>query len=269
MTISAAILTKNEEKNIKRCLKSVMFCDEIVVIDDYSQDETIEKVKSIKGLKNLKIIKKELKGDFAGQRNFAMRQTKNDWVLFVDADEEVTPELREEIIKLLNGYIAKEQCFYIKRRDYWWGRELKYGETKKVRNKGIIRLVNKHSGKWMGSAHEEFKMRTEKLEVRNLNGYLNHYPHSAVKEFLQDINLYTSIRAKELYNQDAATNILQIIFYPFFKFILNYFVYLGFLDGPAGFAYAFMMSFHSFLVRVKLYQYSQIKADSDADKRRT
>ncbi len=249
MAISAVILTKNEEKNIERCLKSVSFCEEVIVVDDYSADTTLKKIESLKSkVKSLKIYRKELKGDFAGQRNFATKQATNEWILFIDADEEVSKNLKLEILNLK----FNKDAYYLKRRDYWWGKELKYGEIKKVRNKGIIRLVKQNSGTWMGNVHEVFY--TAK-STGTLNEFLNHYPHPSVREFIQDINAYSSLRAHELYNHGVSVNVLQIVFFPFFKFILNYFIYLGFLDGPAGFTYAFMMSFHSFLVRAKLYQY--------------
>ncbi len=256
-SISAIILAKNEEKNIKGAIKSVHFCKEIIVIDDNSTDKTIEQIQSLKSkVDGLKMYQRSLKGDFAGQRNYAMTLASNEWILFIDADEEVTEELKKEIIKYLQfSNLTMKQSFYIKRRDFWWGKELKFGETQKIRNIGIIRLILKGSGTWMGNVHEIFY--TAK-SAGTLNGFLNHYPHPTVKDFLQDINNYSTLRAKELLNQGVSANILQIVFFPLFKFILNYFIYLGFLDGPAGFAYAFFMSFHSFLVRAKLYQYQHV-----------
>jgi len=277
--ISAVVLTKNEEKNIERCLKSLDFVDEILLIDDYSSDETLLIVKSLKSkIKNfslkLKIFQRNLNGDFAGQRNFGMQKASGEWVLFLDADEEVSKELKEEIKEVVK-YASLERDdlvgFYIKRRDYFWGRELKFGEVLKVRRKGILRLIKKGFGKWYGKVHEELKVKSQKLKVIKLRNFINHYPHPTIKEFLQEINFYTSLRAKELFSQGKKTNILEIIFYPFFKFILNYFVYLGFLDGPSGFVYAFMMSFHSFLVRGKLFikHYEKLKSQNSNVKNKT
>jgi len=246
--ISAVILAKNEEKNIKRAIESVQFCKEITVVDDGSKDETAHIAEKF----GAKVKKRSMTGDFAGQRNFAMKDTLCDWILFIDADEEVTSSLQKSCIEASNNF--QKSAYYIKRRDFWWGKELRFGETQKARNKGIIRLVKKNSGSWMGNVHEIFY--TAK-STGTLDGFLNHYPHPTVKEFLSDINTYSSLRAKELFNQGKKTNILEIIIYPFSKFFLNYFLCLGFLDGPAGFAYSFFMSFHSFLVRAKLYQYYQ------------
>jgi len=261
------ILTKNEEKNIVRCLESLDFCDEVIAVDDFSEDKTVEKIKNqrskVKSNKtNIKIYQRELNGDFAGQRNFAMGKASNEWVLFIDADEEATYELQKEIKKYFidndpaTGGMTKIDAFYLRRRDFFWGRELKWGETVKVRDKGLIRLVKKNSGKWEGNVHEEYKVKSQKSKVKSLNNYLNHYPHQSVREFLQEINFYSSVRAKELFEEGKRTNIFEIIFLPPGKFLLTYFIKLGFLDGPAGFSYAFMMSFHSFLVRSKLYLYN-------------
>jgi glycosyltransferase involved in cell wall biosynthesis len=264
MKISAVVLTKNEEKNIDRCLKSISFCDEIIIVDDYSIDKTIEKVNEFKGLKSLKVFQRKLNNDFAGQRNFGLSKATNDWVLFIDADEEVSEDLRKEIVSLLaprspaqrdgvgfHGSIVKENAFYVRRKDYFWGRELRYGEIRRIRQIGIIRLVRKNSGRWLGDVHEVFHTAEN---CAGLKGFLNHYPHQTLKDFIEDINYYSSIRAEELYSRGEKTNVFQIVLYPFGKFIYNYFISLGFLDGPAGFVYAFMMSFHSFLVRAKLSQ---------------
>ena len=264
MKLSAVVLTKNEEKNIERCLRSLDFCDEIIVIDDYSIDKTAETVhKVLKVHKVYKVIQRKLNGDFAQQRNFGLSKANNDWVLFVDADEEVSKELKKEIIGLDSRLRGNDtDTYFIKRRDYFWNKELKFGEVKKVREQGIVRLVKKNSGTWMGSVHEVFY--TAK-NIGQLDGFINHYPHPTLKEFINDINNYSSIRAEELFNRGTGTNVFEIIFFPFGKFLYNYFFNLGFLDGPAGFTYAFMMSFHSFLVRAKLYQFCHSRAGGNPD----
>lgn len=270
MKLSAVVLTKNEEKNIEKCLKSLAFCDEIIVINDYSTDRTLEKIKNLKfksqnNNSKIKIFNRKLNGDFAGQRNFGMDKAKGEWILFLDADEEVAPELEKEIEEIFDiRYSILEKntaAFYIKRRDWWWGKELKFGEIRKIRQQGLIRLVRKNAGEWRGKVHEEFKIHSLKFKIGRLKNYLNHYPHPTLKEFLKEINFYSTLRAQELKNSGKKTNIFEVIFYPLGKFILNYFIYLGFLDGPAGFAYAFLMSFHSFLVRTKLYQYTRMNTN--------
>jgi len=270
MKLTAVVLTKNEEKNIERCLESLDFCDEIIVVDDYSDDKTVEIVhKVLKVHKVYKVIQRKLNNDFASQRNFGLSKASNEWVLFVDADEVVSEELKKEINSLDSLLRGNDKniynSFYIKRRDYFWNQELKFGEVKKVRDQGIVRLVKKNSGTWMGNVHEEFRIKNSKLKIAKLNNYINHYPHQTLKEFISDVNNYSSIRAEELFNRGTKTNIFEIIFFPMIKFIYNYFFNLGFLDGPAGFTYAFMMSFHSFLVRAKLYQFCHSRAGGNPD----
>ena len=264
MDISAVILAKNEEKNIERVINSVKFCAEIVVVDDFSSDDTVKKAREL----GVNIFQRRLNNDFAAQRNFAMEKVKGEWVLFVDADEEMTRELRNEIkktihrnfqsnskFKIENSKQEETQAYYLKRRDFWWGRELRHGETKKIRQMGLIRLVRKNSGYWEGKVHEEFKTDSP---VGLLESFLNHFPHPTVKDFINEVNVYSTLRAKELFEHGKNTNIFEIFLYPLGKFLLTYFIKLGFLDGPGGFAYAFFMSFHSFLVRAKLYQYSRL-----------
>ena len=256
MKISAVVLTKNEVKNIERCLKSLLFCDEIIVVDDYSTDkttETVHKVLESRGrvtrpVHNIyKIYERKLNNDFAQQRNYGLSKVSNEWVLFVDADERISENLKFEIQNLK----FDADAYYIRRRDYFWGKELVYGEVRQIRQIGLIRLIRKGSGQWMGTVHEVFHTANK---VGQINGFLNHYPHPTLKEFIKGINHYSNIRAEELFNRGVKINIFEIIFFPFGKFLYNYFLNLGFLDGPVGFTYAFMMSFHSFLVRAKLYQ---------------
>lgn len=252
--ISAVVLTKNEEKNIERCLRPLAFCNEIIIVDDFSGDKTVELANKFKA----KVYKHKLNDDFSSQRNFGLEKAKGEWVLFIDADEEVSQQLEEEILNKLNlNSNDKNLAYYIKRRDFWWGRELRYGEMRKIRQIGLVRLIRRNSGKWVGKVHEVFKASGS---FGQLKSFINHYPHQTLRDFVAEINFYSTVRARELLSQGGETNILETIFYPLGKFILNYFVYLGFLDGAAGFAYAFLMSFHSFLVRVKLFQYTQIDA---------
>lgn len=246
--ISVVILTKNEEKNILDCLEGVMWADEIIIVDDNSEDRTIEVVKSLSN-KKIKVYSKALNEDFSSQRNYALSKTTKEWVLFLDADERVTNELREEINWLIIGErnMSKYNGFYIQRKDVIFGKMLKYGETGKIK---LLRLARKKAGIWYGKVHEQWQVDGK---VSELEHSLIHYPHQTIDEFLKEINFYTSLRAKELYQNGVEVSFLDIVIYPKAKFILNYFINLGFLDGIEGFVFAIFMSFHSFLVRGKLW----------------
>lgn len=246
--ISAIVLTKNEEAHITHCLQSLSFCDEILVIDDHSTDKTVELAKKM----NAKVHERNLNSDFAAQRNYAMEQTKSDWMIFLDADEILSPQLKKEMQDVMKDYKnGNPTAYYLKRRDFFWNHEMLYGETMKVRRDGIIRFMRKDAGVWRGKVHEEFH--TDQRTAQ-LHGFIDHYPHQSITSFLQDVNYYSSLRAQELAEAKHKPSFIETFGNPFFKFWYTYIILLGFADGPAGFVYSFFMSFHSFLVRAKLYQ---------------
>lgn len=241
--ISAVILTKNEESNIADCLKTLGFCDEIIVVDDNSEDTTVEIAKKAKE----KVFTHSLENDFSKQRNFGLEKSSGDWVFFIDADERVSDGLAYEITQRLRDPERLHVGYVMQRVDYIWGKKLKHGEVGNVR---LLRLVQKKAGKWEGDVHEKLRVHGS---LGTLKNPLLHYPHPTVSEFLQDINLYTSLRAKQLYKQGVKANFWSVVIYPKAKFFVNYFLKMGFLDGVAGLVIALMMSFHSFLVRGKLW----------------
>jgi glycosyltransferase involved in cell wall biosynthesis len=240
--ISAIILTKNEEKNIKDCLDSLSWCDERIVIDDESTDNTLD----IAEKTGAKVYKHKLK-NFSDQRNYGLEKARGDWLLFIDADERISAALWFEIMQHINDPIKNATGFLLKRKDIMWGKELKHGESGTIK---LLRLAKKNSGKWTGEVHEKWQISGK---IITLNNSLEHYPHQSIAEFLNEINYYTDLRAKELFKNKQKTNWLLIILYPKAKFILNFFLRRGILDGLPGLVIALMMSFHSFLVRGKLW----------------
>lgn len=249
--ISIVVLTKNEEKNIEECLETLKWADEIVVVDDNSTDKTVEKVKSLK-LK-VQIYERSLDGDFSAQRNFALEKAKGEWVLFVDTDERVSPELAKEIQAAVRSQEHKDG-YYLLRKDLMWGTWLKHSDLPRQEERRgltrILRLGKKTAGKWVRPVHEVWEIPGEIGELENP---LEHFPHPTISEFLEEINFYSTIRAKELYDQGTRTNLFEILAYPAGKFLKSYILRQGFLDGMPGFAVILLMSFHSFLVKSKLY----------------
>jgi len=245
--ISAIILTKNEEKNIVDCIESVMFCSEIIIIDDYSTDKTPEIIEHLaQRHEKIQIHRRKLENDFSSQRKFGIEKSSNDWIFFVDADERITSELTTEIKESL----AEEKNFggyLIPRKDFMWGKVLEHGETGNIK---LLRLFNKHNGKLEGRVHETW---VTKKEVGRLVNPILHYPHPTISEFLAEINFYTDLRANELFEKRIKVNWLSIILYPKAKFFMNFMLKRGFMDGNAGLVHAILMSFHSFLVRGKLW----------------
>jgi len=244
MHITAVILTKNEELKLERAIRSVQFCKEILVLDDHSTDRTAAVAAGLGAV----VIPYHVGENFAQARNFAMDRAHNEWVLFLDADEIISKELAHEIAHLDSNTDAFSTAWALPRRDFFWGHELRFGETAAARKRGIIRLVKRGNGRWIGRVHEVF---VQFGRVGKLNGYIDHYPHDTVSAFIHDINTYSSLRAAELYDTQRAVSTLEMVFVPFFKFIYTYFILMGFRDGAPGFIYSFVMAFHSFLVRSK------------------
>lgn len=248
--ITVVVLTKNEEENLKRCLKSVSWAGEILVIDDNSIDKTPQ----IAGSFGAKVIKHPLGGDFGQQRNFALRQVyteqgrsaKNDWVFFLDADEEVSGELKNEILVAINEAKQSKVAFYFKRNDFFMGKWLKHGEVGSLK---ILRLAKKGAGNWKRRVDEIWEIKKETKVFKNP---LLHYPHPNLKQFLENINSRSSLNAGVFFEENKKLNFFEWL-KPIGKFMQNYFFRFGFLDGIRGFIFAVLMSFHSFMVRSKLY----------------
>lgn len=242
--ISAVVLTRNEEKNITDCLKSLLWCDEILVVDDMSTDHTVELARRLSP--KVRVIDRLLNNNYAAKRNFALTQTRNEWILFVDADERLSNKLAEEIKRHIA--IDRVNGFRLRRQDFFLGKKLRFGETASVR---LLRLARRNTGLWQRPVHEFWEIvgPTSTLRVP-----IDHYPHPTLSHFLVGINRYTDLDAKEFVANGVAFSFPRVILNPLGKFLQNYFLRLGFLDGLPGLIMAFMMSFYSAAVRVKFYE---------------
>lgn len=251
--ISAIVLTKNEGKTLDRCLKSLSWCDEVIVIDDGSTDKTLQIAQKY----TTNIYPRNLNNNFSEQRNYGLGLAKGEWVLFIDADEEVLPALQREI----KSQIGQEKVngFYLKRKDLLFGRWLIHGETAKVR---LLRLARRGMGLWSREVDEIWEVSGQ---TRTLANPLLHFHHQTLTKFLEALNERSTLNAESFYNQGLKLS-LKEWFKPLAKFIQNYLLRLGFLDGIQGLLLAVLMSFHSFLVRGKLYLLWQKKEGDSEEK---
>lgn len=242
MAISAIVLTKNEESKIKKCLLSLKWCDEIIIIDNYSKDKTLEIVQQL----GVRIYQRELNNDFSSQRNFGLKKAKNEWIFFVDADEKVPQELAKEIKTRINKS-DNILGFYLKRKVKFQGKWLNFGETA---NTFLLRLGKKEAGKWQGKVHERWQVEGKTVKLKTP---LIHDQNISLKEFVKKINFYSTLRTQELYENGKRFNFVSLFSLPLLKFLNNYFLRLGFLDAVPGLILALLLSYHSFLVRAKLF----------------
>lgn len=248
--ITLTLLTHNEEEKINfDWLKDCPRINEIIVVDDNSTDKSVEYVKKLAS-KNLKVsvFSRRLEGDFSAQRNFAVSKSTNSWILWLDPDEKPTKSLIDFVNKI---NLDKNEIYSFKRQDIFLEKILKHGETNSLNFK---RLFNKKYGKFIGKVHENWD---SSLPVVQKDLIIIHQSHQTLSSFLQKINLYSSLRAQELYDQKKPFRVFDLIFYPPSKFILNYYLRLGFLDSTQGIILALGMSFHSFLTRAKLWHLYQ------------
>ncbi len=240
--LTAIILTRNEQENIQRCLNSLKFSDEILVIDDYSDDLTVQ----IAEENGAKVYIHGLNSDYSSQRNFALSKAAGSWVLFVDADEIVTKELAGEIRSVIENDTVI-MGYYLKRYDYLWDKKLDKGEIGSVR---LLRLARRGTGEWSRKVHEVW-------EIRGETGYLDnpllHYPHQTLNEFIRHVDEQSTIHALANNEEGKKSGVIKIIFWPIAKFIQNWIIRGGFLNGTVGIIIALMMSFHSYLAWSKLW----------------
>jgi len=243
--ISAVIITDNWDEKMKRCVKSVGWCGEVIIIEDKHVESRIKNYELRIKNNNIRRYQRDLNNDFAQQRNYGLDRAKGDWVLFVDSDEEVSGELRKEI----TTKIKTPDCagYFLKRDDCFMGRWLKHGEAGEMK---LLRLAKKNAGRWRGCVHETWGIKGPTAALKNP---LYHYPHSTITEFLEKINSYTDIVAQSWKEEGRKIHGWEMILYPLGKFLQNYLWKLGFLDSFPGLVMAVMMSFHSFLARSKYY----------------
>lgn len=253
-SISAVILTKNEELNIKECLTQIDFCSEIIVVDDDSTDKTTEIAKSL----GAKVFKRSMNMDYSAQSNFGMEKAKGDWVLFIDADERIGLALKNEILKVVEQNNANISGFVFRRIDNMWGKALFHGESGASR---VTRLVRKGSGKWIRRVHPTFEINGD---VATLQNPIQHYPHQNLREFLSSINRWSHWHAIANNEEGKRSYLFKIVLFPIGHFIKNYIFRLGILDGMRGFVYAVFMSFHSFLSWSDLFllQRTEVKTEN-------
>lgn len=159
----------------------------------------------------------------------------------------MSPQLRNEIVNVVNDSLNKYVGFYIERQDIFFGRKLKHGEFGSIK---LLRLARKDAGKWNRPVHEVWKI---KGKVSFLKSPIIHNSHEDIHSFVKNINWYSTLHAQANYDEGKRSSIFAVVFFPILKFFNNLFCKLGILDGELGFFMSLMMSFHSFLAWSKLW----------------
>jgi glycosyltransferase involved in cell wall biosynthesis len=245
LDISAAVITKNEEDNIRDCLSSLAWTREIVVLDSGSLDDTLKIAREFTD----KVFVEEWRG-YTEQKNAAVDHCSGRWVLSLDADERVSEELRREIEERLSvedgglpdGFLIPRLSFYLGR---WVRRGGWYPDRK-------LRLFRKGRGRWSGNGlHEQVEVSGK---VEKMNHPLLHYTYRDISNHLLKMDRYTTLAAQQNFQEGNRARIWDLTLRPGFKFINMYLLRGGFLEGRAGLVIALLGSFYVFLKYAKLWE---------------
>ncbi|MBF0109593.1 MAG: glycosyltransferase family 2 protein [Magnetococcales bacterium] len=241
MPLSVVLITKDAAKVLEPCLESVLFADELLVVDCGSQDRTLEIARRF----NARTLYQSWLG-YGPQKRFAVSQATHDWVLCLDADERVTPRLRESIQEVLRH--PSRTAYRFPRRNRFLGRWLAHGEGYPDLN---LRLFHRAHATWsVDPIHE--KVETDE-PVGLLEGDLNHESEQTLADYLAKQNLYTTLQAERMYAAHHPIPRMRIVLSPLLRFIRFYFLRLGFLDGLPGLIHISLGAFNSFVKYAKLH----------------
>lgn len=243
--LTVAIITYNEERNIERCLKSVVdVADEIIVIDSFSTDNT----ENICSKYPLKFIKNKFDGHIE-QKNYAITQSSNRYILSLDADECLSKEAIQDILSV------KENCIYdgyvFNRLNNYCGKWIKHGGWYPDKK---LRLWDSSKGSWQGeNPHDEFKLERGST-IKNLKTDILHYSFVSEEQHLQQIEYFTTIAAKAAHHKNVKSSYTKAIYKGGFKFLRDYILKAGFLDGKYGYIIGRNSAYAKYLKYYKLMQ---------------
>ena len=243
--ISACITAGNEEKNIRRCLESVKWADEIIVVDSFSTDRTAEICREYTPL----VYAHRWLG-YIGQKNLIKDLASGPWILFIDADEEISCELRDEILAELGSDACSEIAGYEFPRLVWFlGRWILHGDWYPDIK---LRLFRKEKGHCGGK--EPHDRTTVDGKIKQLKNNMFHYTYDSISDQIATLNRFTTITANGQYEEGKPFHVYDLALRPFIRFIRGYFFRRGFLDGLPGLIVALTCSYGVFIKYAKLWE---------------
>jgi glycosyltransferase involved in cell wall biosynthesis len=254
LPLSVTVITRNESAHIAEALASVRWAEDLVVVDAHSTDDTV----AIAGRFTDRVVLRPWEG-YAAQKNYAASLARFDWILSLDADERVTPELAAEIRGRFEAAAPAGAAggYRIPRASHYLGRWLRSTDWYPDYQ---IRLYDRRRGRWTGRyVHESVAVEGE---VGRLRGELLHYPYRDISHHLQTIDRYTDLAARELFEAGRRASVLDVAVRPPLAFLRNYVLRHGFTDGSAGFVVSLLNSGYVLLKFAKLWEMGRREADS-------
>jgi glycosyltransferase involved in cell wall biosynthesis len=224
--ISALLITFNEEDNIEDVLQNLHFADEIIVVDSYSTDSTVSKIKAHD---HVTLIQRAFK-NYTNQKKFALEQASHDWILFLDADERITPLLKNEILDITHGAIVPVSAYYFLRTFMFQDEVLRFSGWQSDKN---YRLFRKSKVKFTEDriVHETLLVDGKSATLKHK---LIHYSYTDFDSYKHKMVKYGKMKALEEYKKGKKTNWYHFVFRPTYKFLNHYLIRLGILDGKKG-----------------------------------
>lgn len=249
LPISLVVITKNEASCLAKCLQSADFVSEIVVVDSGSTDDTVQIAERF----GAKVFHQDWLG-FGPQKQFAVNCAKYDWVLCLDADEYLSPKLRESLQKLFEKE-PTAHAYRFPRCNKFLGRFLRHGEGYPDLS---LRLFNRQYAHWSDDlVHEKILQNEQDSQIGCLEGDLMHESGESISKYMEKQNTYTSIQAKLMWEQGKKASVTKIVVSPLVRFFKFYFIKGGFLDGVPGLVHISIGCFTVFLKYVKLMSFSR------------
>jgi len=229
--VTGLIITLNEEKNIGEVIENINFVDEIIVLDSYSSDKTVEIAQSYEGVK---VYQNEFE-NFTDQRNLALDFANHNWILFLDADERLTKELKAEILDTVKSENTAEAYFFF-RKFMFQDKPLHFSGWQTDKN---IRLFKKDAARYSKErlVHEILRV---KGRTRTMKYKLIHFSYIDYNSYKQKMISYAKLKAKELYMKEVRPNVFHFYVKPTYKFLYTFLIRLGFLDGKRGFIICYL-----------------------------
>jgi len=250
--LSVVIITKNEEEKIARCLESIKWADEVVVVDGYSTDRTVEICRQF----GAKIIQHQFEGDFGMERNIGGDAASGDWILQLDGDDVVTPGLKERIEEILKSDLPYA-AYKFRRKNFFLGHFMRYGGWYHY----YPHLYKKGLARYNGRVHHLLKTDGK---IGTIEEAVEHYPFQNFEQFIDRQNRYTSLEAKEMLEKEGASE-TKVIGYnlkvrPIKLFWKMYIKKMGFKEGIYGLFFSILYAWVHFIKWAKYWEEVNIKA---------
>lgn len=227
-TLTAIIVTKNEEENIEDCLRSLNFVNEIIIFDSGSTDRTVSLAKQFTS----KVFETDWPGD-GPQKNRALYEASGEWVICLDADERISSDLQHEILTTIQNPLNTFNGFYIPFQSFYCGKAIRFGDW---RGEKHLRLFKRDSGKFTeDEVHCHCKVNGL---LSKLNAPIYHYPFRRLDKMLSKLNDYSSKSAQAKFTNKKKASLFTALTHGIWTFLRGYFLKLGFLDGKEGFILA-------------------------------